>query len=145
MESFQLMSEAGNYLPGHVKPWTYWLQGILLMAPLFFVRHHVAPRLLLASQLLNGFVAYLVFVWEGGQVTKLFGIGHIFWVWPAYYLLRDCKSENLSLPYRSFACAALLTITTSLILDLRDVTLWLAGDRGSVLENVPLDHPLYRD
>lgn len=144
MESFQMMMDAGNYLPEHVKPWTLWMQGILFFVPIIFLRH-LAPRLLIVTQVLNTLVAYLVFTWEGDQVTKLFGIGHFFWIWPAFYLLRDCQIKELSLYYRGFAITALLTISISLVLDVRETTHWLLGDRNSILVGVPIDHPLYRN
>lgn len=143
IESFQLMQEAGNYLPEHVKPWTYWIQAILFVAPLLFIKH-MTPRILILTQILNTFAAYLVFVWEGDQVTKLFGLGHLFWIWPAVYLYFDIRKKALSRIYRAFAVLALLTISASLLLDIRDTAQWVLGERGSVLVNVPAENPLYR-
>ncbi len=138
MNAWQLMMDAGNYLPDHVKYWTYWMQGILFLAPLLFIKH-TAARLLILAQLLNTLVAYGVFIWEGNQVTKLFGVGHFLWLWPALYLYRDCRNTTSTQLYRGFALCALITIAISLVFDTRDTAQWLLGDRASVLVILPKD------
>jgi len=129
------MMEAGAYLPKHISPWLTWMQIVLFAMPILFIKHKPA-RILIIAQLLNTLVAYLVFVLEGDQVTKLFGLGHFFWILPLWYLARDIKSEK-SKVYRYYAGVATITIIISLIFDVRDTALWVMGDRESILTTVP--------
>ena len=85
------------------------------------------------AQVLNFSLAYLVFEWEQQKVTKLFGIGHIFWVWPAVLFYLDIQKRHGSKPYLAFAGIALVTISISLVFDTRDTVLWMMGDRESIL------------
>ncbi len=131
MNSFQLMMDAGNYLPEHIKPWISWMQIVLFIGPVLFIRYKAARWLLLA-QVLNTLVAYGVFVAEKNQVTKLFGLGHFLWILPMVLLAKDIRSKQF-IGYRIFAAIAVLTISISLVFDIRDVMQWLLGDRSSVL------------
>lgn len=142
MESFQLMMEAGNYLPPHIGPWLTWMQVVLFLLPLLFIKF-VPVRYLLLAQLLNTLVAYMVFVAEGHQVTRLFGVGHFFWLVPLWLLARDIRSRKFWL-YRCYATIAVVTISISLIFDVRDTALWVMGERGSLLVDVPSDSALAR-
>lgn len=141
-ESVSLMLEAGSYLPPHVQPWVSWMQVCLFLAPLAFLRH-TGPRALLLSQPLNALIAYLVFVYEGQQVTHLFGLGHLAWIAPALLLARDFPRVR-SRPYRAFIVLAVATIAVSLVFDVRGFALWARGDRSSVLVGVPAESGLYR-
>lgn len=142
MNSFALMMEAGAYLPEHIGPWLMWMQLMLFAAPVLFLKFKPA-RVLLLSQVLNTLVAYVVFVAEGHQVTKLFGLGHFFWVFPLWYLAKDIPTDKFK-PYRVYAATTVLTISVSLVFDVRDTALWILGDRDSVLVNVPTDSPLLK-
>ncbi len=132
MESWQLMMAAGDSLPAHVKPWTMWMQIVLFLGPILFLRYRSA-QLLIGAQILNTAVAFAVFVWEGHEVTRLFGLGHFLWLVPAAFFVRDLRQGEASKLYLGFAAVALATISISLLFDTRDTVLWLLGDRGSVL------------
>ena len=138
VESFQLMMDAGNYLPEHLQPWLLWMQLSLFAAPLFFIKY-VAPRYLILAQVINTLVAYAVFVGEGHQVTKLFGIGHFVWLWPLWLFVRDVRNRYGSTVYRTYAWIVILTISVSLVFDIRDTSLWIMGDRDSILVTMPSD------
>ena len=142
MESFNLMMEAGNYLPKHIVPWTYWMQFILFAVPILFLKHKAAQYLIL-SQILNTITAYLVFVAEGNDVTRLFGLGHLFWIVPLWFLIADFRSDKWRV-YRWFCIAAATTITISLVFDIWHITSWILGDRASMLVDVPKSSALYR-
>ncbi len=129
---------AGDYLPEHIGPWLMWMQIVLFLLPILFLKY-TAPRYLLLAQVLNTLAAYLVFVAEGHQVTKLFGIGHFFWLLPLWMFARDIRINKYSLIYRSFAAIAAITLVISLVFDIRDTAQWLAGDRASILVGVPAD------
>ncbi len=140
MESFRLMMEAGDFIPGHVKPWLYWLQLVLFLGPVLFLKY-VPARYLFVAQIFNSITAYVVFVVEGNTVSKLFGVGHFFWLVPLWFLANDIRSDKWVV-YRGFALVATITMVVSLVLDVRDTALWISGDRASVLVDVPDDHPL---
>jgi len=53
MDSFLRMIEAGQYLPGHIVPWVNWMQIILIVGPVIFIKYK-ASRYLLLAQLANG-------------------------------------------------------------------------------------------
>ena len=137
MESFQLMMEAGNYLPQHLQPWLLWMQIVLFGIPILFVKY-IAPRYLILAQIINTFVAYTVFLSEGHQVTKLFGVGHFVWLWPLWLFVKDVRRQHGSKLYRSYAWIAILTISISLVFDVRDTALWIMGDRDSILVTTAL-------
>ena len=135
MDNFEAMMAAGDFLPAHVKPWAMWMQIALMLGPILFVRY-AAARWLLGAQVVNFLIAYGVFVAEGNEVTRLFGLGHVAWILPLWLLARDTQTDKW-LPYRIYAGVAALTICISLVFDVRDIYLWLEGDRGSVLVGAP--------
>lgn len=143
LETWNLMAKAGSYLPPHVAPWAQWMQLTLFLLPVAFLKYW-PPRILLLTQVANMVTAVGVFAWEGNQVTRLFGVGHVFWLIPLYLLARDWSRQKSRL-YRGFIAVAVATMTVSLIFDARDAALWLMGDRGSILVGVPPDSPLYRE
>jgi len=118
------------------------MQIVLIALPLVFLWYHAA-RMLVLAQFINIGVAFAVFVAEGDQVTRLFGLGHAAWAVPMVLFARDLYTDKW-LPYRIYASVAALTIAISLVFDIRDAALWMGGDRGSTLVGVPEGHPLYR-
>ena len=133
IEDFQAMMAAGDRLPAHIKYWTWWMQAILYLAPIAFVRHAPARWLILA-QVINTIIAYIVFVSEGNQVTRIFGLGHLVWIFPALMLAVEINS-NKWIGYRVFAALAVATIMISLGFDFVDIFRWIKGDRASTLMN----------
>ena len=131
MESFRRMLGVGKFIPAHVKPWMYWMQLMLFVGPVLFVGF-AGARYLLAAQALNAITGYIVFVKEGEKVSRLFGLGHVFWLAPLWFFAQDVRSDEWAV-YRGYAALAALTIAISLVFDVRDVYLWLRGDRASVL------------
>lgn len=134
MDSLQLIVEASDRLPDHVKLWTHWMQAVLIVAPFAFVRHAPARWLILA-QCVNIVIGYCVFIAEGNSVTKIFGIGHLAWIFPLLMLIKDIRPDK-PIPYKIFATAAAATICISLVFDVRDTAQWIMGERGSVLLEV---------
>jgi hypothetical protein len=114
---------------------------VLFLLPFLFIKH-VPARYLVLAQVLNTVVAYLVFVAEGNQVTRLFGIGHFFWIVPWWMLAKDVSARRHSVLYRSYAVIAVVTMTISLVFDVRDTAQWILGERESVLVNVPEESAL---
>lgn len=140
MSSIALLMKVSRFIPAHVKPWMYWMQVLLFALPIFFVGH-TSVQILILGQLLNGVVGYTVFVREGQKVSRLFGLGHIFWAPPMWVLAKDVFSDEW-IGFRAYAAAASVTIAISLVVDVRDWYLWLRGERESVLTGIPEGHPL---
>ncbi len=131
MESFRLMLQVGKFIPKHVKPWMYWMQLVLFVGPVVFIGFDSA-RYLLAAQVLNAITGLIVFLKDGTTVSRLFGVGHVFWLIPLWFLAQDVGSDQWAV-YRGYAAVAAVTIVISLIFDARDVALWVRGDRASIL------------
>ncbi len=131
MSDFQAMVDAGAHLPEHIRPWLLWMQVILFVGPIVFIRYRAARWLILA-QIVNVVVAYSVFVAEGNDITKLFGLGHFAWLIPLWFFVRDIPTDKW-LAYRVYAGIAAMTIAISLVFDVRDTAQWILGDRGSLL------------
>jgi|GEM_PF-979965 len=140
LDAFAAMALMMPYFPPHVAPWLTWMQIVLIVLPFVFFRYRAA-RMMILAQILNFAIATAVFMAEGNQVTKLFGLGHIAWVYPMILFYRDIRSE-LWKPYRTYAAIAATTIAISLVLDARDTAQWIAGDRETVLIGLPDGHPL---
>ncbi len=111
-----------------VKIWLNWMLAIFL-ASILFVWKHKSARVILAAFFLTIPVAMLVF--ETSRNPHLLGIPHlIVWTPLVVYLLRSEKligtGASLSI-YNVYLYLLLATIITSLVLDVRDVTLVVAG------------------
>lgn len=139
LTALSLMAEMGNYIPEHVAPWLTWMQIVLIALPFVFI-YYRAARMMVLAQLVNFVIATIVFMAEGNQVTRLFGLGHIAWVYPMVLYYKDIRSE-LWKPYRIYAAIAAATIAISLVMDVRDVALWVGGDRGTTLVGLPEGYP----
>ncbi len=117
--------------------WLRWMQVLLILVPFFFIRRREA-QILLVAQVLNFGVGFLVLQWDGGYVTKLFGLGHVFWaiayVWIAWRWrdgLIDWEGRPL---YRAWIVAAMITLTISLPLDAYDLVQYANGMRTPMVE-----------
>lgn len=139
LTALTLMAEMGNYVPEHVAPWLTWMQIVLIALPFVFI-YYRAARMMILAQLVNFLIATIVFMAEGNQVTRLFGLGHIAWVYPMILYYKDIRSE-LWKPYRVYAAIAAATIAVSLVMDVRDIALWISGDRATTLVGLPEGYP----
>jgi len=139
LTALSLMAKMGDYIPPHVAPWLTWMQVVLIALPLLFI-YYRAARMMILAQVINFAIATIVFMAEGNQVTRLFGLGHIAWVYPMILFYRDIHSE-LWTPYRVYAALAAATIAISLVMDVRDTALWIGGDRGTILVGLPEGYP----
>ncbi|GAA6157172.1 hypothetical protein NBRC116588_26450 [Pyruvatibacter sp. HU-CL02332] len=139
LTALTLMAEMGDYIPEHVAPWLTWMQIVLIALPFVFI-YYRAARMMILAQLVNFLIATVVFMAEGNQVTRLFGLGHVAWVYPMILYYKDIHSEYWK-PYRVYAAIAAATIAISLVMDVRDVALWVGGDRESTLVGLPEGYP----
>ncbi|MGD1933734.1 MAG: hypothetical protein ACFB0Z_04355 [Candidatus Phaeomarinobacter sp.] len=139
LTALSLMAQMGDYIPPHVAPWLTWMQVVLILLPFLFV-YYRAARMMILAQIVNFVIATIVFMAEGNQVTRLFGLGHIAWVYPMILFYRDIRSDHWK-PYRVYAAIAAATIAISLVMDVRDTALWIGGDRGTTLVGLPEGYP----
>ncbi len=142
LTALSLMAQMMPYVPPHVAPWLTWMQIVLILLPFLFI-YYRAARMMILAQIVNFIIATVVFMAEGNQVTRLFGLGHIAWAYPMILFYRDIRSEFWK-PYRVYAAIAAVTIAISLVMDVRDTALWIGGDRETTLVGLPTDHPLAR-
>ncbi len=112
--------------------WLRWMQVVLILLPLVFIRYREA-QLLIVAQVLNFIVGYAVFQWEGQQVTKLFGLGHVFWAVAYIVILLRWRRGAIDISGRPFYAAwlvvAMATLTVSLPLDAYDLYQYANGLR----------------
>jgi len=139
LTALSLMAQMGDYIPPHVAPWLTWMQIVLIALPFVFI-YYRAARMMILAQIVNFVIATIVFMAEGNQVTRLFGLGHIAWVYPMILFYRDIRSDYRK-PYRVYAAIAAATIAISLVMDVRDTALWIGGDRGTTLVGLPEGYP----
>ena len=140
LDALAALSQMMPYVPPHVAPWLTFMQVTLIVLPFAFFKYRAA-RMMILAQIVNFAIGITVFMAEGNQVTKLFGLGHVAWIYPMWLFARDVRTD-LWTPYRVYAGIAALTIAISLVLDVRDTALWVAGDRGTTLVGLPEGHPL---
>ena len=114
-------------LPMWVKVWLVAL-GATNMASLAFLNQ---PKgLLVAALVFTGIVLSKVFVSYGGGLTRLVGVGHIVgWV-PLVALILFARPEG-SAAYETYLTILLVMNTISILFDINDFRLWLAGDRDA--------------
>lgn len=132
MTDFQEMMAARDLLPQHLISWLVWIRITLIIGPFVFIRY-AAARWMILAQVINFVIAYCVFVAEGNNITRLFGLGHLVWVFPLWMFLRDIRSSHW-LGYRVYAALASITILISLVFDVVDISRWIAGERLSIFQ-----------
>ncbi|MFT6090996.1 hypothetical protein [Sulfitobacter sp.] len=112
-------------LPMWVKVWLVAL-GATNLGILAFLNQPKGP--LVAALVLTGIVLSKVFVNYGGGLTRLVGVGHIIgWV-PLVALILFARPEGTS-AYDIYLTILLVMNTISILFDINDFRLWLAGDR----------------
>ena len=83
------------------------------------------------SKILNFAADAAVFVVQNGTLTKLFGLGHLFWAVAFIWLVMKWKKGKVNFTYRPFyriwLAAAMVTLAISLPLDAHNVISYLNG------------------
>jgi len=126
MEEMEAAINAGT--SDAVKIWMNWMV-IIFLASLIFVYKHVSARIIFGVVILTLPIAFFVF--NQTQNINLLGIAHIIcWLPLAIYLIKVeviGKIDKLKTPYGIYLILLLATITTSLVFDVRDITLVKLG------------------
>jgi len=113
-----------------VQIWMSWMM-FLFLGSVVFLKNHKAARYALAALLFAVPVAIVIFYFS--KNIHLLGITHLI-VWApllVYFLRSEMKSNefNLRSPYGIWVSLLSLTISVSLVFDVRDIFLVMAGHK----------------
>ena len=123
--------------PQWLQWWLTWMQTLLILLPFFFIKRREA-QVLIAAQVLNFALGFYIYTAQGNMITKLFGLGHVFWAFAfAYFVYRifTSKAETDGRPYfRAWLYAATVTLAISLVFDTYDLIQYIGGTREPMVE-----------
>ena len=127
MEAINAQNEL---LPMWVQVWMNWMI-IIFMISVFFVRRHKEARFALAAMILTVPTVLGLFALFGK--VHLFGIAHfLLWLPLAVFIVNQWRSpENVKYrtlsPYTVWVSLLMVTISVSILFDVRDVFLVVVG------------------
>lgn len=135
------LNEQIAQFPEWIQRWLVWMQFVLIVCPILFFKFREAQVIIIA-QLFNFAVGAIVVILQNYQVTKLFGLGHVFWAVAFVYILQRWKKEDLQLhgfglyakAYRIWLPVATLTLAVSLVFDTYDLVMYATGMRMPMVE-----------
>lgn len=137
MDMFNEMNAQIAQFPQWLQWWLTWMQTLLILLPFLFIKRREA-QVLIAAQVLNFALGLYIYTAQGNLITKLFGLGHIFWaVAFAYFVHRifTGKAETDGRPYfRTWLYAATATLAISLVFDTYDLIQYMTGTREPMVE-----------
>ncbi len=137
MDVFTEMNAQIAQFPEWLQWWLTWMQTVLILLPCLFILRREA-QVLLAAQVLNFAIGFYVYAAQGYVITKLFGLGHIFWAGAFVYFVHRIstgKAETDGRPYfRAWLYTATATLAISLVFDTYDIILYLGGTREPMVE-----------
>ena len=137
MDLFTDMNAQIAQFPLWLQWWLTWMQTVLILLPFVFIKRREA-QVLIVAQILNFAVGGWVYVVEGYQVTKLFGLGHVFWTVAYGYFLRRLWTGQADIQarpfYRAWLYTAMVTLTISLPVDAYDLAKYAGGMRAPMVE-----------
>ncbi|PCJ24041.1 MAG: hypothetical protein COA96_10550 [SAR86 cluster bacterium] len=127
--------------PTWIQRWLVWMQFILIVCPVLFIKFREAQALVVA-QVFNFAVGAVVVILQNYQVTKLFGLGHVFWAVAFVYILRRWLKGKIklqgfdayNLAYVVWLPTAMLTLVVSLVFDGYDLVAYANGLRMPLIE-----------
>ena len=76
----------------------------------------------------------MMFLFSRYGFVRLLGLGHIFWIPLVIWLGARIPELNLSTPFGIWLVGVLVANIISLVIDIRDVGLYLRGDREPMSE-----------
>ncbi len=137
MDTFNEMNAQIAQFPQWLQWWLTWMQTLLILLPVVFITRREA-QVLVAAQVLNFSLGFYVYTAQGNMITKLFGLGHVFWAFAfAYFIHRifTGKSETEGRPYfRAWLYTATVTLAISLVFDTYDFVQYMGGNREPMVE-----------
>jgi len=137
MDIFNEMNAQIAQFPIWLQWWLTWMQTLLILLPFLFIKRPEAQALI-AAQVLNFALGFYVYVAQGYMITKLFGLGHIFWAVAFVYIVHRIftgKAETEGRPYfRTWLYVASLTLAISLVFDTYDLIQYAGGMHDPMVE-----------
>ncbi|AWZ02103.1 hypothetical protein RHODOSMS8_02587 [Rhodobiaceae bacterium] len=137
MDMFNEMNAQIAQFPQWLQWWLTWMQTLLILLPFFFIKRREA-QVLIAAQVLNFALGFYIYTAQGNMITKLFGLGHVFWAFAfAYFVYRifTSKAETDGRPYfRAWLYTATVTLAISLVFDTYDLIQYIGGTREPMVE-----------
>lgn len=137
VDIFNDMNAQIAQFPTWLQYWLTWMQTMLILMPFVFIKRREAQTLI-AAQVLNFALGFYVYAAQGYMITKLFGLGHIFWAVTFAYIIHRIatgKAETQGRPYfRAWLYAASVTLAISLMFDTYDLIQYAGGVREPMVE-----------
>ena len=117
-------------LPVLFRLWFAWLGLVILILPLFFLKHRQGR---VAALCAAAFIPLLLVALHLTGISFFISFLHLaLWLPLLVYLARELRTKRIkpTSPIGMWACLALATLVVSLVFDVRDAARWLAGERG---------------
>jgi hypothetical protein len=137
MDMFYEMNAQIAQFPQWLQWWLTWMQTLLILLPFFFIKRREA-QVLITAQVLNFALGFYVYTAQGNMITKLFGLGHVFWAVAFVYFVHrifTSKAETDRRPYfRAWLYTATVTLAISLVFDTYDLIQYIGGTRKPMVE-----------
>ena len=97
-----------------------------MLAPLFFFSH-VEAKVMFYATILGLLIGAVMYQYQG--LTRLMGLMHTPLLVVVYFLLKTLFSDIFAGAFGVWVIVALILTIASLVLDVRDVILYIGGDR----------------
>ncbi|MFQ5676472.1 MAG: hypothetical protein ACE5G1_11285 [bacterium] len=133
MGAFIKFNKGLMQMPGRWQLWLMLLIAVNLAVPLFFLERleaRIVVGTLLASMMLTTVLTHL------SGFTRLLGLGHVFW-FPMLYFLWTRLGQIPADDFFGIWIRVLMTLNTlSLVIDVADVSCYIAGDRAETVQGL---------
>lgn len=137
MDAFNGMNAQIAQFPQWLQWWLTWMQTLLILLPFVFIKRREA-QVLMAAQVLNFALGFYVYTAQGNMITKLFGLGHVFWAVAFVYFVHRIatgQAETHGRPYfRAWLYTATATLAISRVFDTYDLIQYIGGTREPMAE-----------
>ena len=117
-------------MPSTVRAWLMVLGISNMMIPLLLIRHIEAKIMLLCTIL--GFIIGVQMHKRKGM-TRILGLMHLPWLFAIFFLIKAIITRGVFDLYGLWMVMALLLISISLTIDIRDATRYYSGETDSII------------
>ncbi len=114
--------------------WKLWLMLLVVvnMVIPFFYLSHLEARIALATIMVSMMLMTMITRFSG--FTRLLGLGHVFWFPMLYFFWTRLSQIPASNFFGTWIRALMILNAVSLIIDVADVTRYLAGNREETVQ-----------
>ena len=133
MRAFLKFIKGMMSMPVHVQLWVMLLGALNMIAPFFFLEHLEAKIVLgvfMASAML------MMILTAASGFTRLLGLGHVLWIPLLIYLWTRLGQHPATDAFGYWLRGLMVVNAISLVIDIRDVVLYLKGDRAETVEGL---------